>query len=245
MYRLLIIGLSVLLFNSNAWSQEQDEDGIGAFAFGAKGGFTLASQAWNKIQMTPIISYHGDLFVEWMGGWKTKAKGPKMRYGFQAQLGYHRKGSAWGRAFQNNITPNIFHNIGLAVLGKGYFQTGKFSPYYGIGLRMDYTVKSQLVTPQYIAAVRKITYGIWFGGGIEWHTGEKSPLDLVLEVSVSPDIGPQIEAPPVDASNSGMIDYLGNPVSLPAQKVFNIIFEVSLGVKLVPSRGVEYEYIDD
>lgn len=243
MHKLLIIGLSLLLLNSNVWSQEQDEDGVGAFAFGAKGGFTLATQAWNGFKNTPIMSYHGDLFVEWMGGWKDKPKGPKMRYGFQAQLGYHLKGCSFGRIFQNPA-PNIFHNIGLGVLGKGYFQTGKFSPYYGIGLRLDYTVKSQLITPQYTAAVRRITYGVWFGGGIEWHVGEDSPLDLVLEVSVSPDIGPQIEAPPVAASNSGVVDYTGRPVALPGQKVFNIIFEVSLGVKFVPSRGVEYEYID-
>lgn len=240
MYKLLIIGLAVLLLNSKSWSQEQNENGVGAFAYGAKGGFTLASQVWNGFRNTPIISYHGDLFVEWMGGWKDKAKGPKMRYGFQGQLGYHRKGCSFGRIFQNSA-PNIFHNISLAALGKGYFQTGKFSPYYGIGLRMDYTVKSQLITPQYTAAVRRITYGVWFGGGIEWNVGEDSPLGLILEVSVSPDIGPQIEAPPVPASASGVVDYNGNPVALPGQKVFNIIFEVSLGVKLVPSRGREIE----
>jgi hypothetical protein len=86
--------ITILLFAISLSIYAQEEViglGSGGFAYGFKGGPTIATQNWNGFQRNGLISYHGDLFVESLGGWKQNGK-ILQRSGFQAQLGYHRKG---------------------------------------------------------------------------------------------------------------------------------------------------------
>jgi hypothetical protein len=211
--------------------------GSGGFAFGFKGGPTVATQNWNGFQRNGLITYHGDIFVESMGSWKQKGN-ISQRSSFQAQLGYHRKGSTFRNVFiydQNNnkikIPSNIFQNISLGLLGKGAFKIEEKSlAYYAIGITLDYTVKYQLVGMGTEAGVNRFTYGVWFGGGYEWDLG-KSPLSFFIEANINPDIGRQVFIP-AGLRTQYTDQQTGQPIYTTQQKVNNLIFELSVGLKI-------------
>jgi hypothetical protein len=209
----------------------------GGFAYGFKGGPTIATQSWNGFQRNGLISYHGDLFVESLGAWKQKGN-ISQRSGFQAQLGYHRKGSTFRNVFIydqfNNkirIPSNLFHNISLGLLGKGAFQLQEKSlAYYAIGITVDYTVDFQLVGLGTETGVNRFTYGVWFGGGYEWDLG-KSPLSFFVEANINPDIGRQVFIP-AGLRTQYTDPVSGQPIYTTQQKVNNLIFELSIGLKV-------------
>lgn len=211
--------------------------GSGGYAFGLKGGPTVATQTWNGFQRNALFAYHGDVFVEVLGSWKEKGN-IKQRSSFQAQLGYHQKGSTFRNVFyydiNNNrvrIPSNQFHNLSLGLLGKGAFQFNEMSlAYYGIGLTVEYTLSYQLVGLGTETGVNRFTYGIWFGGGYEFNLGN-SPWALFIEANINPDIGRQVFIP------AGLPTQYSDPVSgqrilTQEQKVNNLVFELSIGVKM-------------
>ncbi len=211
--------------------------GSGGFAYGFKGGPTIATQNWNGFQRNGLISYHGDLFVESLGGWKQNGK-ILQRSGFQAQLGYHRKGSTFRNVFIydqfNNkirIPSNLFHNISLGLLGKGAFRLQEKSlAYYAIGVTLDYTVDYQLVGLGTETGVNRFTYGVWFGGGYEWDLGN-SQLSFFIEANINPDIGRQVFIP-AGLRTQYTDPVSGQPIYTTQQKVNNLIFELSIGLKV-------------
>ena len=233
--------LIVLMQALNLWAQDEDTPSNasagGGFAYGFKGGPTVATQTWNGFQRNGLISYHGDIFVESMGSWKQKG-GVAQRSSFQAQLGYHRKGSTFRNVFiydqMNNkirIPSNLFHNISLGLLGKGAFRLQpKSLAYYGIGITLDYTVKYQLVGLGTETGVNRFTYGVLFGGGYEWDLG-KSPLSFFIEANINPDIGRQVFIP-AGLRTQYTDPVSGQPIYTIQQKVNNLIFELSLGLKM-------------
>ena len=172
-----------------------------------------------------------------MGSWKQKGN-ISQRSSFQAQLGYHRKGSTFRNVFiydQNNnkikIPSNIFQNISLGLLGKGAFKIEEKSlAYYAIGITLDYTVKYQLVGMGTEAGVNRFTYGVWFGGGYEWDLG-KSPLSFFIEANINPDIGRQVFIP-AGLRTQYTDQQTGQPIYTTQQKVNNLIFELSVGLKI-------------
>lgn len=208
--------------------------GSGGTAYGLKGGATIATQTWNGYQRNALYSYHADAFIEVLGAWRDKNEtGSFKRSSFQAQLGYHRKGSAFRNIiFQGNQpAPNVFHNLSLGLLGKGAFKTGKkHNAYYGIGLHIDYTMTYQLQGFGAQSGVNRFNYGIWLGGGYEWSLSES--LALFVEISISPDISKQVYIPP------GLPTQFTDPISgqvilSTEQKVYNLPFELSVGIKFI------------
>lgn len=211
--------------------------GSGGYAYGIKGGPTVANQTWNNFQRNALIAYHADLFLEVLGSWKEKGN-TTQRSSFQAQLGYHQKGSTFRNVFffdQNNnrvrIPSNFFHNVSLGLLGKGAFKIQEKSlAYYAIGLTLDYTVSYQLVGLGATTGVNRFTYGVWFGGGYEWNLGN-SPWAFFVETNINPDISRQVFIP------AGLPTQYSDPVSgqrilTTEQKVNNLVFELSAGFKL-------------
>ena len=115
------------------------------FFWGAKGGFTLANQKWNTSQSRVLPTYHAATFMEFLGPWKQSKKetGPMRRLGFMPSLGYHRRGRAvaFRSGNTNFFASDVFHNVSLLLAGKGYFKlSDQWAAYYGMGLRVDYTV---------------------------------------------------------------------------------------------------------
>jgi hypothetical protein len=233
----LLLALSIHLSAQDESSEYNGNVGSGGFAFGFKGGPTIATQNWNGFQRNGLITYHGDIFVESLGAWKQKGN-IAQRSSFQAQLGYHRKGSTFRNVFiydQNNnkikIPSNIFQNISLGLLGKGAFKIQEKSlAYYAIGITLDYTVKYQLVGIGTEAGVNRFTYGVWFGGGYEWDLG-KSPLSFFVEANINPDIGRQVFIP-AGLRTQYTDQQTGQPIYTTQQKVNNLIFELSVGLKI-------------
>lgn len=241
MKHLLISILALLLISSSAWAQDDNYEptgiGSGGTVFGFKGGMTLATQTWNGYQRNALLSYHGDLQVEWLGRWTQKEKGPMRRYAMQIQLGYHRKGSGFRNVFSLNGSPaptNTFHNISLTAIGKGYFKTSAVTNlYYGLGLRLDGTVDYQLFGTG-LEGVNRINYGVWLGGGLEFELKNAAPV-FFIEVNISPDISQQVFVPP--GIDTGLRDVNGNPIPSREQKVINLIAELSIGMKF--GKGAE------
>jgi len=211
--------------------------GSGGYAFGFKGGPTVATQTWNGFQRNALFSYHGSAFVEAMGRWNDKNAVAK-RSSFQAELGYQRKGSTFRNVFFYNqgnqkvsIPSNLFHNISLTLLGKGAFKIKERSlAYYAIGLNLNYTVNYQLVGMGSSAGVNRFNYGIWLGGGYEWQLG-KGPWAFFIEANINPDISKQVFMPP-GLRTQYQDPVSGQPIYTTEQKVYNLVFEFSLGVKI-------------
>ncbi len=243
MIRNLLSGIVFIFFLSISASAQEDSSyyssaiGSGGFAFGFKGGPTIATQTWNGFQRNALFSYHGDAFVEVMGSWKAKGS-ISQRSSFLASLGYHRKGSTFRNVFylpspgvpRIKTPSNLFHNISLGLLGKGAFKIQEKSlAFYGIGITLDYTLTYQLVGISTTTGVNRFTYGIWFGGGFEWNLG-KSPWAFFVEANINPDIGRQVFIP------AGLPTqfYDSNGIMIPStqQKVNNLILEISVGFKI-------------
>ena len=231
-----------LTFSLSAQEEENNYDGgigSGGTVWGFKGGPSLATQMWNGFQRAPLFSYHGDVFIEVLGPWKDKkGTGSFKRSSFGAQLGYHRKGSSLRSVFyytdgkQVKLPSNVFHNISLTAFGKGAFKTSQNSNFfYGMGLRLDYTLTYSLIGYG-LEGVNRPNYGIWLGAGHEWRL--KDALGLFVELSISPDISKQIFVPP--GYPTGLYYSNGNPIMSQGQKVNNLLMEISIGIKF----GKEY-----
>jgi hypothetical protein len=218
-------------------NQNNSAFGNGGYAFGLKGGSTIATQTWNGFQLNALFSYHTDLFVEVLGPWKDKnGSGKFQRSSFTAQLGYHLKGSTFRNVFVYapngqyvKVPSNDFHNLSLTLLGKGAFKTNEISnAYYAFGLRLDYTVSFQLLQ-QSTFGVNRFNYGVWLGGGYEWQI-KNGPWALFIEANISPDLSRQVFIPA--GLPSQYRDANGNNLPTTEQKVVNLVFELSAGIKL-------------
>jgi len=95
---------------------------------------------------------------------------------------------------------------------------------------LDYTVEYKLVGIGTEAGVNRFTYGVWFGGGYEWDLG-KSPLSFFIEANINPDIGRQVFIP-AGLRTQYTDQQTGQPIYTTQQKVNNLIFELSVGLKI-------------
>ena len=208
-------------------------------AFGAKGGLLVG--VGTQQGKRALLSYHGDLFFETMGKWQ--GDNVARRLGMVIQLGYHRRGTSYNTGYFNNvnfIASDLFHNISLATLLKGNFKLGNFLPYYGVGVRLDITPSSQVINTLDAQGVTPVNFGFWLGGGIEWEP-PKLPFGLFLELSINPDITPQIFFP-----KGTQVQYI-QPFSTATTtrsftedyKIINISLEVTLGIKFLIRKKQE------
>lgn len=205
--------------------------GSGGYAFGLKGGPAISTQTWNGYQRNALLAYHIDVFSEIYGQWKEGQNGLTKRSSLQVQLGYHQKGSSFRNLFiSTGPTPsNVFHNISFALIGKGAYELRELmNAYYGLGLRLDYTLDYQLIGFG-VEGVNRFNYGVWLGGGVEFEL-KKGKHVFFVEGNISPDLSRQVFVPA--GFSTGIVDINGNPILTQEQKVLNLVLEVSFGVKL-------------
>ncbi|MCO6477523.1 MAG: hypothetical protein J5I94_12910 [Phaeodactylibacter sp.] len=242
-------GILFLLVLAAAGVQAQS---YGGFAFGVKGGPTIGLQQWEGFEQDPLFKYHGIVFIESI----TEAN----EFGVFAQLGYHQKGSAIrNRNFFNNLNNQffrpparefIFENLSLTGGAKQKFSlgTGDSKAYYALGIRLDYTIGTNLDQyTRFIEAnpafaiypiddtqfIREINYGLTLGGGIEIPFSEM--VGTMIEFTVNPDFSYQYEQPEIPNVRD---PYTGNTVSIPQRRIRNLTFELTVGFRFL--RKVEY-----
>ncbi len=217
-----------------------------SYTFGIKGGPVLGTQNWNNGQRQPLLSGHFIVSAETWG-----EDDPNSLF---AQLGYHNRGSSIRQLFLNPVTgfnPQsrsfVFSNLGLTIGAKRRLRLGTWSPFYTVGLRGEYTIRTNLDEYQdanFTAPtayplnefVNKWNYGLYAGGGTEFAISEF--IGAILEVSVNPDLSRQYFQPPL--SNVSIYNpWSGQSVSnLPERTIRNVSLEVTLGLRFL--RKVEY-----
>ena len=208
--------------------------------YGFKGGLSLGNQTWNSSERDFLIGWHGDVFME--------AIFDTTGLSIMAQLGYHVKGSALRfREYYNPTLMEIvdgwtqrqpFHTVVLVLAAKNQHRLNdKWSGYYGIGIRGDYTIGYTLYYAGLDQFINRFNYGLYLVGGLNFQF--KSGKNLLLEVSFSPDASPQIDAPPFEYFHP-----VTNMPSLhPAKRVINRTVELSLGYRFVRTNYT-YTYYD-
>lgn len=218
-----------------------------SYAFGIKGGLTIGIQNWSDFQRDPLFKWHGIAFIE--------SAPEDNRFAVFAQAGYHVKGSAIrNRNFFNPLNGNvtrppaqefIFNNISLTLGGKQKydFSARGTKVYYLFGMRLDYTVSTNLDqysqfnerNPAYAiypfdepAFINDFNYGATVGGGFEIPFSEL--VGILVEFTVNPDFSLQYRQPEIP----NVIDpYTGNTRTLRPREVRNLTFEVTVGFRFL------------
>ncbi len=216
------------------------------FAFGVKGGLTIANQKWENYEKEPLFTYHGDFYIESADEEATRA--------MFGSLGYHVRGSSLKRVkvynangeLQKLATKNFqFKNIVLGIGAKQKFPKNAINAYYMFGLRGEYNIGTNL--SQYHSDtgfnslyfpddnfVKKFVLGLTIGGGIEFSFSEL--VGGILELSVQPDLLPQYERPPLENVPNPYPP--GQTVQLSQQRIKNLNLELTFGIRFL--RKVVY-----
>ncbi len=224
-----------IFFINPAITQEQES---GGFYFGPKLGPTIGTQNWDGFERRTMFNYHGALFVESLD---RDFKGA-----FFAQLGYNARGSGLNvftiGGFSNSQS-FVFRNLSLLLAAKKRLLTKTLqTPYYFVGVRAEYQLSNNLkeIQDRYNSPffpvpefVNKFTYGISFGGGIEFLGSEF--IQPALELTISPDLSFQYQSPAIP----NVIDPItGQTRTLNERKIRNITMEISLVIRFL--RKVVY-----
>ncbi|MBT8232473.1 MAG: hypothetical protein HKO66_04105 [Saprospiraceae bacterium] len=228
--------LTFLFFFS--FSLQAQEENVSGFFFGPKLGPTLGFQNWNGTERNAMINYHFAAFIESID--------PDYNGALYAQLGLHSRGSGINVVSSiTNFRANqafVFRNISFQAGAKKRLLTNSLkTPYYFVGLRLEYQLSNNLqeVQERYFGSVaslyyplpdfvNKWTYGLSFGGGIEFLGSEY--VQPVVEVSISPDIAFQYQSQTI----SGITNpYNGQPTTLPERRIRNLSLEISLVVRFM------------
>lgn len=253
MQRLLFLLLAAwLTFSLSAqFIDHIGEDESGSF-FGIRGGASVGSQNWSGFEMSPLIAYHVDAFLETLP--------EDGRFSLWTSLGYHIRGS---RLQQQNVfgvngnlfrTPSEtfqFRNAVLMVGGKQVFKYTKIADiYYTIGLRLDYTIGTNLSEYNSLEGsqgvafrnfypfdsyefINRINYGLVFGGGIDIPLSDK--VGATLQLTAHPDFSLQYDQPPIE----NVINPFGaGNTNLPQRRIRNFTLELTAGFRFL--RKVQY-----
>lgn len=227
-----IIQFFLLVFYCSAlWSQ--------SYYFGPAIGPAVNFQRWEEFDNDPMISFNADIFVESVAE-ETKSA-------FFAMLGYRTRGSStiYNNSF-NGININSykykFNNAVLELGAKRYLNENTSRPYYMVGVRGEYNVKTNLKDyDKYLSPffpndiyVNKFIYGFSFGGGYEMQLSEY--INGFLQISVSPDINNQYYQPPLQ--NVPAPGGFGT-ITIQERRVKNTSVEIKFGMKFL--RKVIYE----
>lgn len=217
-----------------------------SFAWGLKGGLTVGYQRWQGTPRDLLPRYHGILFIESLPAGND--------FALFGQIGYHVKGSArrnlqvnlgGGGTFRPPAETYEFNNLSLVLGAKQKFEFRDFAKtFYSFGIRGDYTLSTNLdeftqdgflISPFFPsnAFVRKLNYGVYIGGGLEFALSDL--IGATVELSVSPDFSFQYQQPPL---NNITDPFTGNLISLSERKVTNVALELTVGLRFL--RIVEY-----
>lgn len=214
-----------------------------SYWFGVKGGLAMNNQSWGNgssslgINRSALFTLNGDIFAETLDEDKKGA--------LYAQVGFHTRGSAL-RYYSNfyDFKTNVkykFNNIVLELgAKKSIGLSDNANAYFILGVRGEYTVGNnltsvtsfgELVSPDYI---RKLNYGVTFGGGFEKVMTELS--NIFVEFSIQPDLSFQYEQFPIDNIRNPWVP--NERINLPLTQVRNLSVEAKVGIKFL--RKVVY-----
>ena len=205
-----------------------------------KSGLTIATQKWNGIDNTlPLLANNTAIGLEFLGNQNSEKR---FTSSFGIQLGYHQKGNAVRVRYMNPSNPNDFlrsktqnqfHNASLFLFGKGTAQMGtNTSWYYLMGLRLDYTFKYAMYMNNIDNYVNKFNYGVSLGAGFNYNI-PNTRLGIFVEAMISPDLSRQVYVPagiPVQYQINGVT----TPYPSQEMKVHNLVFELTVGFRLLP-----------
>ena len=219
----------------------------GGTIIGLKGGPTLGVQQWNGLERQPLIKYHAAAFLE--------SVTEEDEFSIFMQLGYHIKGSSLRNRNLFNSSFNLttrdfqFRNLSLIFGGKQKFEMGSNRGYYHLGIRLDYTLSTNLEAYQefnqqnpafaiypYPGGVNEWNYGVTAGAGIEFPFSEL--IRGFLEFSLHPDFSRQYVQPQIPNVRN---PYTGQNTTIPERIIRNVTFEISTGIRFW--RKVEYVYL--
>lgn len=217
-FTILILGL--LIFSE---AKAQDN------AYGFLGGVTVGMQRWNGFERDPLLSWNGRVFYESLLSDKLSVVG---------ELGLHNRGSSilsqytvpGTNKFTTNYSKIVIRNASFLGAAKQVYNVNEsVEAFIKLGVRLEYTVADTFEIFQgFSDAIQPFNYGITFGGG--FHFGPKDgPLQFVLDAQISPDFSQQIYAPAGFVYNR----YTQQNQAFAEQKVSNITFEISLGIRFV------------
>lgn len=230
--RFVFLISALVAFLASAQSQTTLKSGM---AIGVKGGFSAASQYWNKQAREYRFAWHSDLFFEKFGSKPTS---------FYMQLGYHQRGSAlvfngpsdWtnpNSTYTQRREPTSFNTLSLCLGAKVRKQIAPSIISYGmLGLRGDLLLHQDWGVYQYYNYAQytnSFTYGFSFGGGFEFGKPD-GKLAYILDFQVQPDISRQVLVPPTYSPSNQSFNYLPQPIR--ELSVTNLTFEVSLGIRI-------------
>lgn len=198
-------------------------------AYGLIGGLTLGMQRWNGYERDVLLTWNGRAFYESILNDKLSIVG---------ELGLHNRGSGVLSQYRVQGSQDLITNYSkmemsnlsfLAAAKQVYGLRENVEAYGKLGLRMEYTVADTFeIFEQYSEAIQPFNYGVTFGGG--FHFGPKDgPLQFVLDLQLSLDFSQQIYAPPAQIWNR----YTQQFQQFSEQKVNNLSFEISLGIRFV------------
>ena len=203
-----------------------------SYAFGVKGGPSIALQRWNGFQGNdPLFAWHAIAFIETADENSTGS--------LFAEAGYHARGR--GLRFRASVNPNTgipyeaqnfqlrFNNASLSVGGRNKFGLGRTSlGFYSFALRGEYNISNDLQLYQgYTDGIQKFVYGLSLGGGLEFPFSEF--VAGILDIRFSPDISRQIFIPASRFNNP----FTGTQEIFGEQNIKNITFEISLGFRFL------------
>ena len=207
------------------------------FYWGPKLGPTIGMQNWNNTERSPLIAYHGAVFIESID--------VQYRGSLYAQLGYHTRGSSISVIGINGFRLSDgykFNNLSLQLGAKKRLINEKATtPYYFFGIRLEYTISDNLESfatrfSQTTSAlfypipegIKNFVYGLSVGGGLEFLGS--AYVQPAIEFTISPDISLQYETPDIPNVVS---PYDGRTITIPARRIRNVTFEVSFIVRFL------------
>ena len=222
MFRLFYFCLFFLLLSTVSLSAQ-------GFAFGPKGGLSLANQNFGGYDRETLLSYHGALYMESLS--------EEDKYALFAQLGFHQRGSKLkinrhfnpitGEEVASRSHASRFGNLSLMVGGKQKFDFGMDTKwYYSLGLRLEYNLTTELpyLYETWEDRVNDLVYGASVGIGMERMFSEH--VGIFVEATVSPDLSSQILIPAQPSL------YDPNRV-IPEKSIRNFTIELTLGMRLL------------
>ena len=235
--QIIIIIMAILAIGTSVRAQGQ--------LFGLKGGLSMGTQKWGSFDRDPLYASHFALSMESADNDRKSA--------IYGQIGYHTKGSAIrfqrffdinGNEYKPSTTNFKFNNAALQVgvkqiLGDAVADSRLF---YKIGIRGEYTLSTNLDEFDITRSlsfpvdqfVKKITYGISFGGGYEFYLSDL--IRGTIELHIGQDLSNQYEQPALNNIPSPYQS--GQTINIPERKISNTVFELSVGLLLW--RKIEY-----
>lgn len=214
-------------------------------------GPTIGLQKWdNSFEREPLFKYHAALSIESVDNEDDKNS-------LFMQIGYHVKGSANRFRYYNinsgapggSFTEEFrFNNISLIFGAKQKREigvSGRARFFYGGGLRVDYTLSTNIDELGSGNPYRSILYpsvaymNRWMAGfsistGIEFKL--KELIGGELKLSIQPDVTTQYNQPSIgniiDPYNPGSV------ITISERRIRNAAVEIGIGLRLL--RKVEY-----